>query len=94
MAAFTLDKRKMISAAQRLYVEHIGDNIAPDGSTVDFRERDALHYVTYDLQQLVTRRARRAPPQPQLAALKGGERRIAGRRPELADAVREWREDA
>ncbi|MFL9873850.1 alginate lyase family protein [Paraburkholderia megapolitana] len=54
MAAFTLDNRKMIDAAQRLFVEHVGDNIAPDGSTVDFAERDALHYVTYDLQPLVT----------------------------------------
>jgi hypothetical protein len=54
MAAFTLDNRKMINAAQRLFVEHIGDNIAPDGSTIDFKERDALHYVTYDLQPLVT----------------------------------------
>lgn len=54
MAAFTLDNRKMILAAQRLFVEHIGDNIEPDGSTVDFKERDALHYVTYDLQPLVT----------------------------------------
>ncbi|MBB5409134.1 MULTISPECIES: alginate lyase family protein [unclassified Paraburkholderia] len=54
MAAFTLDNRKMINAAQRLFVEHIGDNIAPDGSTIDFGERDALHYVTYDLQPLVT----------------------------------------
>jgi hypothetical protein len=53
MAAFTLDNRKMINAAQRLFVEHIGDNIAPDGSTIDFSERDALHYVTYDLQPLV-----------------------------------------
>jgi hypothetical protein len=53
MAAFTLDNRKMINAAQRLFVEHIGDNIAPDGTTVDFSERDALHYVTYDLQPLV-----------------------------------------
>jgi hypothetical protein len=54
MAAFTLDNRKMIESAQRLYVEHINDNIAPDGTTVDFGERDALHYVTYDLQPLVT----------------------------------------
>ena len=54
MGAFTIDDRKLINAAQRLYVEHIGDNIAPDGSTVDFAERDALHYVTYDLQPLVT----------------------------------------
>ncbi|MDE1181287.1 alginate lyase family protein [Paraburkholderia sp.] len=54
MAAFTLDNRKLIDAAQRLYIEHIGDNIAPDGATIDFTERDALHYVTYDLQPLVT----------------------------------------
>jgi hypothetical protein len=54
MAAFTLDNRKMIDAAQRLYVEHINDNIAPDGTTVDFGEHDALRYVTYDLQPLVT----------------------------------------
>ncbi|CAD6522788.1 alginate lyase family protein [Paraburkholderia sabiae] len=54
MAAFTLDNRKMIEAAQRLYIEHVNDNIAPDGTTVDFSERDALHYVTYDLQPLVT----------------------------------------
>ncbi|QCP47726.1 alginate lyase [Trinickia violacea] len=54
MSAFTLDDRKMINAAQRLFVEHIGDNIAPDGSTFDFTERDALHYVTYDVQPLVT----------------------------------------
>src|SRR5260370_4771661 len=53
MAAFTLDNRKMINAAQRLFDEHIGDNIAPDGSTFDFGDRDALHYVTYDLQPLV-----------------------------------------
>jgi hypothetical protein len=54
MAAFTLDNRRMIATAQRLFVEHLGDNIAPDGSTLDFTERDALHYVAYDLQPLVT----------------------------------------
>ncbi|RDU98439.1 alginate lyase [Trinickia dinghuensis] len=53
MAAFTLDDRKLINAAQRLFVEQIGTNVAPDGATVDFSERDALHYVTYDLQPLV-----------------------------------------
>ena len=54
MIAFTLDNRKMIATAQRMFIEHIGDNVAPDGSTLDFTERDALHYVTYDLQPLVT----------------------------------------
>ncbi len=53
MAAFTLDDRKLINAAQRLFLEQIGNNIAPDGSTVDFSERDALHYVDYDLEPLV-----------------------------------------
>lgn len=53
MAAFTLDERKLIAAAQRVFVEQVGNNIAPDGSTVDFAERDALHYVTYDLEPLV-----------------------------------------
>jgi hypothetical protein len=53
MAAFTLDDRKLINAAQRLFVEQIGDNIGADGATVDFAERDALHYVTYDLEPLV-----------------------------------------
>jgi hypothetical protein len=53
MAAFTLDDRKLINAAQRLFVEQIGANVTPDGATVDFAERDALHYVAYDLQPLV-----------------------------------------
>jgi hypothetical protein len=54
MIAFTLDNRKMIATAQRLFVEHLGDNVAADGSTLDFAERDALHYVAFDLQPLVT----------------------------------------
>ncbi len=53
MATFTLDDRKLIAAAQRLFVEQVGTNIASDGTTRDFDERDALHYVTYDLQPLV-----------------------------------------
>ncbi|KVE26548.1 alginate lyase [Burkholderia singularis] len=54
LAAFTLGDRKMMNAAQRLFVEHLGDNIEPDGTTYDFVERDALHYALYDLQPLVS----------------------------------------
>lgn len=54
LAAFTLGDRRMMKAAQRLFVEHLGDNIGPDGATYDFAERDALHYAVYDLQPLVT----------------------------------------
>ncbi len=54
LSAFTLGDRKMMNAAQRLFVEHLADNIGPDGKTWDFEERDALHYAVYDLQPLVT----------------------------------------
>ncbi|MBN3791401.1 alginate lyase family protein [Burkholderia sp. Ac-20353] len=54
LSAFTLGDRKMMNAAQRLFVEHLADNIAADGTTYDFTERDALHYAVYDLQPLVT----------------------------------------
>jgi hypothetical protein len=53
MAAFTLDDRKLINAAQRLFVEQITNNISSDGTTFDFTERDALRYVAYDLEPLV-----------------------------------------
>nr|WP_232440262.1 alginate lyase family protein [Burkholderia ubonensis] len=54
LSAFTLGDRRMMNAAQRLFVEHLADNIAADGTTYDFTERDALHYAVYDLQPLVT----------------------------------------
>lgn len=54
LSAFTLGDRRMMKAAQRLFVEQLGNNIAPDGTTYDFEERDALHYAVYDVQPLVT----------------------------------------
>ncbi|RQR63007.1 alginate lyase [Burkholderia sp. Bp9126] len=54
LSAFTLGDRKMMNAAQRLFVEHLADNIGADGTTYDFTERDALHYAVYDLQPLAT----------------------------------------
>jgi hypothetical protein len=53
MSAFTLDDRKLINTAQRLFVEQIGNNVLPDGATVDFAERGVLHDVTEDLEPLV-----------------------------------------
>jgi hypothetical protein len=34
-------------------LNQVAANIHPDGSTLDFAQRDALHYVTYDLEPLV-----------------------------------------
>jgi hypothetical protein len=52
MAAFALDDRKMIDSARRLFVVQIQNNIGGDGQVRDFGERDALHYVVYDLEPL------------------------------------------
>ncbi|CAM2138728.1 Alginate lyase [Pararobbsia alpina] len=52
MTAFALDDRKMIDAARRLFVVQLQNNIGGDGQVRDFGERDALHYVVYDLEPL------------------------------------------
>lgn len=33
--------------------EQIATNLLPDGSSIDFRDRDALHYHTYDLEPML-----------------------------------------
>ncbi len=53
LAAAALNDGTMWARARRQFVAHLGRNIRADGSTVDFEQRDALHYVTYDLTPLV-----------------------------------------
>ncbi|WP_042063084.1 alginate lyase family protein, partial [Acidomonas methanolica] len=53
MMAVALDDTLLFDAARTLFRAQIAANIAPDGETLDFRERDALHYVVYDLQPMV-----------------------------------------
>ncbi|GBQ49637.1 hypothetical protein AA0498_1032 [Acidomonas methanolica] len=53
MMAVALDDTSLFDAARTLFRAQIAANIAPDGETLDFRERDALHYVVYDLQPMV-----------------------------------------
>jgi Alginate lyase len=52
MSAFALDDRKMIEAARRLFAAQLQNNIGGDGQVLDFGERDAIHYVVYDLEPL------------------------------------------
>jgi hypothetical protein len=52
MSAFALDDRKMIEAARRLFAMQLQNNIGGDGQVLDFGERDAIHYVVYDLEPL------------------------------------------
>ncbi|WNL47503.1 alginate lyase family protein [Dyella sp. BiH032] len=54
LAAAALGDPAMLKTARELFERQVGDNIRPDGEVIDFTERDALHYVVYDLQPLVT----------------------------------------
>ena len=53
MAAFTTGDVRLIARARAAYRKQVGVNLRADGSTFDFEERDALHYVTYDLDPLM-----------------------------------------
>lgn len=52
LAAFALNDRALIARARQAFINQLGDNIHRDGSTLDFEQRDALHYVVYDLEPL------------------------------------------
>jgi hypothetical protein len=52
MAAFLSGDRALIARARDAFRRQVGTNLNADGSTFDFGERDALHYVTYDLEPL------------------------------------------
>jgi len=53
VAAAALGDREMLEEAFKLFQQQITDNVLPDGSVTDFQDRDALHYVVYDLEPLV-----------------------------------------
>jgi hypothetical protein len=54
LAAYGLGDADLITRARQAYWRQVSVNIRPDGSVDDFYKRDALHYVTYDLEPLVT----------------------------------------
>ncbi|MCF5232467.1 MULTISPECIES: alginate lyase family protein [unclassified Pseudomonas] len=53
LAAAALNDQAMLEHAHQLFKQQVADNILPDGSVTDFQDRDALHYVAYDLEPLV-----------------------------------------
>lgn len=54
MVGFALDDRRLIDHAVAAFKAQIDQNLEPDGSSLDFHERDALHYHCYDLEPLLT----------------------------------------
>ncbi|MCH4089640.1 alginate lyase family protein [Acetobacter sp.] len=53
LIATALDDHTLFEAARTLFQKQLTVNIAKTGETEDFEDRDALHYVVYDLQPLV-----------------------------------------
>lgn len=47
LAAFQVGDRDLIDRAHRLFNAQVDANMRANGTTVDFLQRDALHYVTY-----------------------------------------------
>lgn len=52
IAAATGDK-PLFQQARRLFRRQVSVNLLPDGQVADFAQRDALHYVVYDLEPLL-----------------------------------------
>lgn len=73
LGAFQSGEADLIARAHVLSDKHIAANLRPDGATVDFLQRDALHYVTYSLDsQLMAVLAARAHGQDWYAYEKDG----------------------
>ncbi|MFZ0268280.1 alginate lyase family protein [Caulobacter sp.] len=53
MAAFQTGDAKLIARARAAFRAQITTNLRADGTVFDFHERDAIHYVTYDLDPLM-----------------------------------------
>jgi hypothetical protein len=54
LIAFTLQDRSLLAYTFQTYRKQIQQNILPDGSSIDFHDRDALHYHEYDIRPLLT----------------------------------------
>ena len=52
LAAVALDDPALLARARTQFMTQLGRNLRSDGSTVDVEQRDALHYVVYDLEPL------------------------------------------
>jgi len=53
MSAHVCGKPALIAAAEAVFAAQIQDNLLPSGETIDFAERDAIHYVVYSVEPLL-----------------------------------------
>jgi hypothetical protein len=53
MGAHVCGKAALISAAEAAFAKQIQDNLLASGESIDFAERDAIHYVIYSVEPLL-----------------------------------------
>jgi len=51
--AYLSGRRALIAEARAAFMAHVASNVRDDGSTYDFAQRDAMHYVVYTLEPLL-----------------------------------------
>src|SRR5262249_32405082 len=52
LAAWSLGDTALVRRARETFAAQLRANIRGDGGTLDFEQRDAVHYVVYDLEPL------------------------------------------
>jgi hypothetical protein len=53
MGAYVCGEPVLIAAAEAAFASQIENNLLPSGESVDFAERDAIHYVVYSVEPLL-----------------------------------------
>jgi alginate lyase len=53
LGAQVCGKAALIAEAEAVFAKQIQDNLLPSGETMDFAERDAVHYVVYSAEPLL-----------------------------------------
>lgn len=77
LASYSTGDIGLVSRSRDAFRKQLMANINPDGSVADFRTRDALHYVVYDLEPLlVSALAAKAHGEDWFHASSGGNRSI------------------
>jgi hypothetical protein len=54
LSAYESGDAALIKRARQAFVKQLEDNLLPNGEVLDFEQRDAIHYVVYDLEPLIT----------------------------------------
>ena len=79
MGAHVCGKSALIAEAEAAFAIQIQDNLLPSGESIDFAERDAIHYVVYSVEPLLEAALFARPQGRSLFAITGRSGQSIGR---------------